>query len=152
MSTKSSPCNLHPSISSSTSSSPSPEPSCFTLCASQKLTFNQEFKCSPRFKKRESFFCFCISIILRTVPYQKKSFIELLLTLFCISCQFLPDLSRWPLERQTLYKEIYFRNTFLKTLEQATPSCLESELVRTKNTSNCSVVDINTMGNEQLEC
>lgn len=38
MSTTSSPCNLHSSISFSTSSSPSPEPSCFTLFASQKLS------------------------------------------------------------------------------------------------------------------
>ena len=62
MSTTSSPCNLHSSISFSTSSSPSPEPSSFTLFASQKLTFTQSFKCLPRFKKHESFFCCLISI------------------------------------------------------------------------------------------
>ena len=100
MSTISSPCNLQSAISSSTSSSPSPEPSCFTLFATQKLTykFTQASKRSPSFKKRESFCCCIFCIFFRLVLHFLVSIVEHLLASLSSSCQHPPHLSRWPLE------------------------------------------------------
>lgn len=113
----------------------------FTLLATQKWTFTQAFKCSLRFKKRKSFFCCRISVFFLMVSYQMESIVELSLAFYRISCQLIPHLSRWRLEGQTLYTDIYFRDIFFKETKQATPSCLISELVRTKNASNCPVGD-----------